>query len=553
MENGEPNGQRCKKDLLISLQEVVNAVEDELLVIDGDYRIRFANSAACARFHLDAQSIVGLCCYQVLQGRDRPCSPPLWRCPLREVMRTGRPLTAIHPLHAPGVDGYLKIGAYPILGKDNSVEAVVELRRDVSAERELETQVLRRHHQLLALSHISSAVSGQSNLDTILKLALDDVMDLFPDAVGGILLLDEKTGTLYYRVYHGLSASYTQDRRVSLGEGIAGTVAKTGQAILVQDISKDPRASRPDLVSAEGIRGFISIPLKIQNRVVGVMNVFSHVAGRFGADDVSLLNSIADYLGTTIEQARLNEHLARIGERYRVLLQYSLSAQEQERKRIARELHDETAQSLTGLTLSLQALLGLAELKGYTDPEFMERLKKIQAYAVHTGKEVVKLMKELRPTLLDELGLSAAIHRYARDTLQGVSVSTEFAGTDRRFSPEIEASLFRIAQGAIGNIMKHAEAKNVSVKLICDQRECLLTIQDDGKGFDVSRLTGVDPSGRGAGLFIMRERTSLLGGTGFVESNPGHGAKVIVRVPLERNLEDLGKEAVNEEDKGTHS
>ena len=101
----------------------------------------------------------------------------------------------------------------------------------------------------------------------------------------------------------------------------------------------------------------------------------------------------------------------------------------------------------------------------------MEKLRKIQAYAVHTGKEIVKLMKELRPTLLDELGLPAAIHRYAKDTLQshGVNLSTEFVGTDRRFSPEVEVSLFRIAQGAIGNIMEHAEAKNVSIKLICDR------------------------------------------------------------------------------------
>ncbi|MFH0769689.1 MAG: GAF domain-containing sensor histidine kinase, partial [Chloroflexota bacterium] len=358
---------------------------------------------------------------------------------------------------------------------------------------------------------------------------------------------DERTGRLYYRVQRGLFTKYTEDIRISLGEGIAGRVAQTGESILLEDISKEPHTANLDLSSAEGLRGFVSIPLKVKDKVVGVMNVASHVAGRFGADDVSLLNSIGDYLGTTIEQARLYERLARVGERNRVLLQYALTAQEQERKRIARELHDETSQSLTSLTLNLQALIGMAEMKGM-DAEFINRLKSIHAYTVHASYEIVQLMKELRPTLLDELGMAAAINRYARSTLepQGIEVSTEFEGTDQRFAPEIEVTLFRFAQGAVGNIVEHAKAKNVSIKLRCDAKECVLEIQDDGKGFDVSKLTQVESTGRGAGLFIMRERTSMLGGAGFVESAPGRGTKVIAKVPINMDVTD-------EEDKSAHS
>ena len=278
------------------------------------------------------------------------------------------------------------------------------------------------------------------------------------------------------------------------------------------------------------------------------MNIFSQVAGRFGADDVSLLNSIGDYLGTTIEQAKLYERLARVGERYRDLLRHSLTAQEQERKRIASELHDETAQSLTSLTLSLQAIIGMAEMKGYDDPEFLEKLRKTHAHAVHAGNEIVRLMKELRPTLLDELGMAAAIHRYAKDSLQnqGIGVSAEFTGTDQRFPSEVEVTLFRIAQGAIGNILEHSKAKNASIKLDCNDRECVLTIEDDGKGFNVSKLTRVERSGRGAGLFTMRERTSQLGGEGYVESSPGKGTRITAKVPLKRDVTD-------EEDKSADS
>jgi signal transduction histidine kinase len=448
--------------------------------------------------------------------------------------------TVIYPERILDTDLYLKITAYPIRDSHGNTRAIVELRRDVTAERQLETQILRRHHQLSALSRISSSVSGLWNLDAILTNALDNVLDIVDGTVGGILLLDEKTETLYYRVQRGLSAKYAEEMRISYSEGISGRVAQTGEPMLLEDISKDPRAVRPDLVSAEGIRGFISIPLKAKDEVVGVMNVASHTAGRFGADDVSLLSSIGDYLGTAIEQAKLYEGLARAGERYQALLQHALAAQEEERKRIARELHDETSQAITSLTLSLQAIIQMAEMRGIRDAELMEKLKTTHAYTVRAGNEIVKLMKELRPTLLDELGMPAAIHRYAKDTLQpqGINVSAEFIGTDERLPPEVEVTLFRVAQGAIGNILEHSGAKNASIKLECDASKCILRIEDDGKGFNVNKLTRVDSSGRGAGVFTMKERIRLVSGVCRIESRPGHGTKVVAKVPLEKDMAD---------------
>jgi len=465
----------------ITLQEIVDGVEDELLVIDSEYRVRFVNSAARGGLQKGAESLVGRLCYEVLHRRDRPCGAPLWDCPLREVLQSGRMTTVIHPVPSLRADKYLKVTAYPLRDSYGNPKAMVELRRDVTAERELETQILRRHHQLLALNHISRAVSGLWDLDAILRIALDNVLELINGTIGGILLLDEEAETLYYCVQRGLSAKYAKEMRMYLGEGIAGRVAQTGEPMLLEDISKDQRTARPDLITLEGLKGFVSNPLKAKKKVIGVMNVASHEAGRFGADDVSLLNSIGDYLGTAIEQAKLYEQLARAGERYRELLRHALIAQEEERKRIARELHDETSQALTSLTLSLQAIIGMAEAKGIGDAEFMERLKTMHKYSVHAGNEVVMLMKELRPTLLDELGMPAAIHRYAKDTLQaqGINVSTEFRGTNRRFQPEAEVTLFRIAQGAIGNILEHSGAKNASIKLECNASECVLSIEDE--------------------------------------------------------------------------
>ncbi len=537
-----------KSDLPISLQDVVDSVEDELLVIDSDYRIQFTNSAVKRRLKKGAKRPIGRLCYEVLQQRETPCSAPLWDCPLREVLRSGGVSTTVHPIRNLGADQYLKVTMYPLRDSHGNINAAVELRRDVTAERDLETQILRRHHQLFALSRISSAVSGLHDLDAILRIALDSVLEVINGAIGGILLVDEETRTLSYRIHRGVSAKYAEEMRMSVGEGIAGRVAQTGEPILLEDISKDPRTVRHDLVSAQGIRGVVSIPLKVKDKVVGVMNVASTEAGRFGSDDVSLLNSIGDYLGTTIEQTRLYQRLARAGERYQALLQHALATQEDERKRIARELHDETSQALTSLTLSLQAIIGMAQLKGIEDTELLDMLKKTQSQAVYAGNEIVKLMKELRPTLLDELGMYAAIHRYAKDILQpqGINVSAEFRGTDKRLPMEVEVTLFRIAQGAIGNILEHSQAKNAAITVECDANECRLRIEDDGKGFDVRKLTQVESGGRGAGVFTMKERVRLVGGDCKIESQPGRGTKVNVNVPLSRDLS-------HEEDQGTNS
>ncbi len=534
--------------LEINLQNVAGAVEDELLVIDSEYRLRFANSAALARLQKEIESPIGRLCYEVSYHRKKPCAAPIWDCPLRKVLKSGSMTTVIHPVRTLGTETYLKIIAYPFRDSHGTAKAIVELRRDVTADRELEVQMLRRHRQLLALNHISSAVSGLEDLDTILSIALDNVLEIINGTIGGILLMDKETDKLYYRAQRGLSAKYTEEIRIPLGEGIAGRVAQTGEPMLLEDISKDPRTVRLDLADAEHLKGFISIPLKARDKVVGVMNVASHEPGRFGADDLSLLNSIGDYLGTAIEQANLYARLSRARERYRALLRHSLTAQEDERKRIARELHDETSQALTSLTLSLQAAIQMAEMKGVGDTEFIERLKKAHSYAVHGGNEIVKLMKELRPTLLDELGMSAAIHRYAKDTLEakGINVSMEFRGTEERFPPEVEVTLFRVAQGLIGNTLEHSEAKNVSIKLECSASECVLHIEDDGKGFDINKITGVEPDGRGAGLFTIRERLRLVGGTDNVKSKPGRGTKVTARVPLAKDMAD-------EEDSSTNS
>jgi len=408
------------------------------------------------------------------------------------------------------------------------------------------SEIEKHYHNLVALSRISAAISGLHELDDILRIGLDNVLSIMNGTVGGIMLLDELSQMLFYCVYHGLSDKYAEEVRLKLGEGIAGKVAQNGRSVLLEDISSEPDAAWIDLVRSEGLRAFISVPLRAKDNVLGVMNVASHVPHRFTKEDMHLLHSIGDQLGTAIEQARLNERLRKARERLRKLARQNLVAEEEERRRIARELHDETSQSLSGIALQLEALIEIYSKSSNQDPQLISGLKKVQSLTVHVHKEVSRVISNLHPTVLDTLGLVAAVRQHAKSSLQplNINVTVEVKGSEMRFPSDIEAALFRVIQGAIGNIVKHSEAKNASIVLVYQPHEFSLSVIDDGQGFDVSKLTDVEESGRGRGLFSMRERIGFLGGTSGVESRIGAGTTAWARIPI-------GQDIRYGEDKGT--
>jgi signal transduction histidine kinase len=268
------------------------------------------------------------------------------------------------------------------------------------------------------------------------------------------------------------------------------------------------------------------------------MNVASHMPHSFTKEDVHLLHSIGDQLGTAIEQAGLNERLRKARERLRKLARQNLVAEEEERRRIARELHDETSQSLSGIALQLEALMEMAAKSGNPDAKFIDGLKKVQSLTVQVHKEVSRVISNLHPSVLDTLGLVAAVRQHAKNSLQplNINVTMEVKGTERRFPPDVEAALFRVVQGSIGNIVEHSKAKNASIVLVYQPDEFSLNISDDGQGFDVSKITDVEESGRGRGLFSMRERIGSLGGTSGVESKIGAGTTVWAKIPIGQDI-----------------
>ncbi len=227
------------------------------------------------------------------------------------------------------------------------------------------------------------------------------------------------------------------------------------------------------------------------------------------------------------------------------LLARVIGAQEEERKRLARELHDETSQTLSALAMRLET--AAAAFPGELS---RQRLLEAKDLTVRTLDELHRLIYDLRPSVLDDLGLLSAIRWYAERHLEplGVTVHWEFSGQERRLQPEIETALFRVVQEAITNVAKYAHAESVLIQCVLKDDSISIEIEDDGDGFDPAAVpTPGRPSDgagdgpgcavdarRGLGLMGMHERVELLGGTIVIDAAPGKGVRIAVTVPLKR-------------------
>jgi len=392
-------------------------------------------------------------------------------------------------------------------------------------------QRTRELSSLLSVSEVLSRLPDLSNLDTALGSALDKALQIIKVDIGGILLFDAEKEMLCYRVHRGFSEQYVQGVCCRLGEGIAGRVAQTGQAILVEDISVDSRAAHPNLISMEGLRSFASVPISYKGKVLGVLNIASREAHKFSPENVRLLESIAGQIAVAIENAKLHQEVRRKEEIRGELLRDMFSIQEEERKRIARELHDETSQVLASLTANLEAAVGLLPLSA---DKIKTILRNSQALSVNMLDEIHKIIYELRPSLLDDLGLVAATHWLLDNNLgaSGVKVSFKTTGRKRRLPTPVETTVFRVIQEAVYNIAKHARAKHAGITLRFERNRITVNIWDDGKGFDVNEAIGARDRPRGLGLLGMKERIGLLNGVLDIKSQPGRGTEINIVIPL---------------------
>jgi two-component system sensor histidine kinase UhpB len=245
--------------------------------------------------------------------------------------------------------------------------------------------------------------------------------------------------------------------------------------------------------------------------------------------DISHLASAIDSLVNQLEERNLQ---------LRALSERAINAQEEERRRIALSLHDDTGQALSMLIIHLEQLQDrLPEEMG----DLRSRLDSAHRLATRTLTELRKIVSGLRPTILDDLGLIPAMRWYARSNLEEAGVRVEVNASDEEMplSPQLNSTLFRIAQEAVNNILRHAQAKSVLITLRQNGEGVRLGIEDDGKGFDIFMIQEQAIRLQRLGLLGIQERAEMVGGQVSVNSAPGKGTQIQVYVPLPAQGEDL--------------
>lgn len=387
-----------------------------------------------------------------------------------------------------------------------------QLHRDVARQLAIQRQ----------LNEVAEKITSELELDRVLSTVLQLAEELIGADAGVIGLHDREGHRIHYPYIHNLPQEITEVT-VFEEEGLAGQVLATGLPAIVEDYRTYPYAV-PEFVDAKLV-SVVAVPIVSGNQRFGMLAVGSlDESRRFRATDASILTVIGRQAGIAIENARLYENM-------RFYARQITRAQEAERKRIAREAHDETAQLLVALSRRLDALTGCGDLPLGAVEERVEQLRSIATDAL---KSVRRFTRDLRPPVLDDLGLLPAVKGLIADLREeGIEIELRVTGDVRRIAPDEELTLFRIVQEALNNVRRHAEATRGVVEIGFEPRRVRVTVEDNGKGF-VAPDQPVDLAASGKlGLIGMHERARILGGTLSLHSWPGEGTRVVAEVPVE--------------------
>ena len=446
-------------------------------------------------------------------------------------------------ISASQTDAIFEASAVFIMGNVVAISfASLRKEREYRSQLEIAHQELKTHIQaikenernLASLNQISSTISQSLELEQVLNAAIDNVVDIMQVDAAWIFLLNEETRELELSAHRGFSEEFARGiDRLKIGEGFSGVVAETGKPLFAEDASQDSRLVR-DVLVKYNVHSLLAVPLSAKGEVNGTLDIAMNSHRVFQEEEIERLTAIGNQIGVAVENARLYKRqqeaagqLGKMQESLRFYLQQVTKAQEEERKRISHELHDETIQALVVLSRRLDTLA--SDKKGLPE-EHRHNLEEIRQQTNDVIREIRRLSQDLRPAALDRLGLVPALEWLASEATEysGIRTNVSVLGNIKRFPGEVELVLFRITQEALRNVWRHSSASTAKIKVEFEEDKVRITVSDNGKGFRIpERMVDYARDGK-LGLAGMQERAQLIGGTLKVSSREGKGTDVVI-------------------------
>lgn len=377
-------------------------------------------------------------------------------------------------------------------------------------------------------------VASGADLHHVLTELLLAIEKHIPQTLGSILLLDAETSTVRVAAAPHLPATFNRaidGERIGPAAGTCGTAAYLKKPVFSRDIATDPLwHGYRELALAHGLRACWSTPIQSsEGLVLGTFALYYREPKGPEVEELELIARASHVAGIAIQRKQLDDRL-------RALTGHIEAAREEERTAMAREIHDELGQALTAMKMDV-AWLGrhVQAARGTAENALAARISGMSALIDGVVNQVRRISAELRPGVLDDLGLAAAIEWQARDFSErsGVSCTTRSNVSDKRFDRNLSTAIFRILQEALTNVARHAQATRVDISLMEEDGSLRLEVQDDGRGTTNDVLS----RSRSLGVLGMHERAHRLGGTVSIRSSPDQGTAVVVVMPA------LAKEA----------
>jgi signal transduction histidine kinase len=376
-----------------------------------------------------------------------------------------------------------------------------------------------------ALFEAAIALGRTRDAEGVARVAVEEIQRASGVEAVALYLLDANQDLLVLREYAGTTSAFRdQMTRMPIREARVAEQAVREGRIVTLPVAEHPSSTLRSLYAGQGFRHLTVVPVAGGEQPLGVLQMASRQESPLTEEDRPLVQAIAGLVGVALENARLREQMLLQQERLRALAKGTLRAREEEARRIAHELHDESGQLLASVHIALDGLT-------QRFPEGEETARRLHALLDRVEQQLRRLSRELRPTILDDLGLTPAVEWLAQGVSERTGVSVSVRAAIDRLPALVETALYRVIQEALNNAARHASASAILVDVHATGSVVEATVTDDGRGFDAGAALS-RRGNRGLGLIGIRERVEALGGRICVASEPGSGTRLAVTIPL---------------------
>jgi two-component system, NarL family, sensor kinase len=379
------------------------------------------------------------------------------------------------------------------------------------------------------LNRIIEVLFSGSDLDDVLSATTTLILEAVSADACFVHLIDEKQGGLVLRAASDPFRDMVGHVRLKIGEGVAGWVTEHRTSAVVPDKWSDERYKYIPELGGERYSSLASIPLICPSgRLIGAFNIHNVEPRDFTPEALAFLEHVGSMVAAAIEHAALFREVVAKERALQGMVERTVQAQEEERRRVATEIHDGVTQHLISIWYRMNACERLLDRDVARAKEELGVAKELIDEALAEARAAIY---DLRPSTLDDLGLVPALDALATRTLGPGIEFTFMPDVVQKLPSHIETALYRMAQEALNNIRKHAEATSVQIDLEWGRGEVVMRVTDNGRGFDVAARQSA-PAGTSFGLIGLEERATLVRGRLSIDSAPGKGTRLEVHVPL---------------------